>query len=81
MSEVATLITAIAAFIASSATLISVFINSRHIKEVKHEVKTGNSQTLAQLADARETRRIDDIQPDDRTDLENAHITEIGQEE
>ena len=44
------------------------------LKEVKDEVKSSNAQTLAQLADATETRRIDTIPPADRTPQERDHI-------
>lgn len=85
------LLTAIAALITASSVLASVFLNSRRIKvvdekvevvehkvdDVHTEIKTGNSQTLAQLADAVETRRIDDIPAKDRTPLEKSHLTEV----
>lgn len=73
MSEIAPILTALATLIIAIGTVM----NGRRIKEVKHEVKTGNSQTLAQLADAVETRRIDIIPPDDRTRLEQSHISEV----
>lgn len=72
MSEIAPIITAIAALIIAWGT----YKNGQKIKEVKEEVKTANSQTIAQLADADETRRIDLIPVKDQTKLEKAHLTE-----
>lgn len=94
MNETAALITALGTLITASAALASVIFNSKRIKTVDHkvevvdgkidevheEVKTGNSQTLAQLADAVETRRIDEIPVKDRTTLEKSHVRDIGGE-
>jgi hypothetical protein len=62
----AALITSIAVLITSIATLISVL-------RVRHEVRTGNAQTLGTLANAIETRRIDAIPTEDRTEIEKEH--------
>lgn len=78
MDNTATLITAIATLVTAFTALASVLINGRRIKEVKHEVTTGNSQTLAQLTDAIETRRIDEIPPKERTATEKSHIIEAA---
>lgn len=77
MSDTATLLTALATLITACTAFASVIINGRRIQEVKHEVKTGNSQTLAQLADAVETRRVDEIPKKDRTPLEQSHIADV----
>lgn len=76
MSDFANNVTAISALVTSGAVLISTMVNARRIKDVKHEVKTGNSQTLAQLADAVETRRVDKIPQKNRTRTERSHIKE-----
>lgn len=83
MSEPASVITAIATLITAVTALASVLINSRRLKhlssdveDVHTEVKTGNSQTMAQLADAQEGRRIDNIPVKDRTALEKSHLRE-----
>lgn len=70
MSEFAQIITAIGFLI----TAIGTVWNGRKITEVKDEVKTINSQTIAQLADADETRRIDKIPKDKQTLLEKSHL-------
>lgn len=70
MSEVAPIITALATLVIAIGTVI----NGRRIKEVKDEVKTGNSQTIAQLTDAAETRRIGHIPIEDQTPLEKSHV-------
>lgn len=70
MSEVAPIITAIATLVIAIGTVL----NGRRIKEVKEEVKTSNSQSIAQLADAVETRRIGHIPVKDQTPLEKSHI-------
>jgi hypothetical protein len=73
VNEFASIVTALALLVTSVGTVI----NGRRIKDVKHEVKTGNSQTLAQLADARESRRIDEIPLKDRTKIEKSHVKEM----
>jgi hypothetical protein len=50
---------------------------TRQIAEVKTEVKTANAQTIAQLADAAETRRVDEIEPNLRTPQERNHIHDV----
>lgn len=70
MSEFAQIITALGFLI----TAVGTVWNGRKITEVKAEVKTINSQTIAQLADADETRRIDKIPRGKRTKLEESHL-------
>jgi hypothetical protein len=72
MNDVAAIITAIALVI----NAIGTYLNGRRIVAVKEEVKTMNSQTIAELADASETRRIGKIPKMDRTKLEKSHIKE-----
>ena len=43
-------------------------------KEVLTEVKTANNKTLAQLADAVETRRIDAVPEGERTVSDQEHL-------
>lgn len=74
ITAIAFLVTALAALIGSLAN----YRNGRKIEAVKDEVKTANSQTLAQLADADETRRIDLLPPKDRTTLEKSHLTDAA---
>lgn len=47
------------------------------VGKVLKEVKTGNSQTLAQLSDAVESRRIRNIPLKKRTRLEKSHIADV----
>lgn len=72
--DVAGIITALAALIAALGS----FWNNRKLKQVGKEVKTLNSQTIAQLADADESRRIEKIPVKKRTPLEKSHLTEVG---
>lgn len=51
------------------------------VEEVKTEVKTGNAQSLAQLADKAESRRIDLIPAGDRTPVEVGHLHTVEQSE
>lgn len=44
--------------------------------EVKHEVKNGNSQTLAQLGTATERRRVGEIPEGERTAMETRSYAE-----
>jgi len=44
------------------------------VAEVKAEVKTANALKLGELADAAETRRVDDIPVAERTEAEQIHI-------
>lgn len=80
MNDIDSTITAIALLVASLGGLIGSLANWRNgkkIEAVKDEVKTANSQTLAQLADADETRRIDLKPLKDRTTLEKSHLTDV----
>lgn len=47
------------------------------VADVKREVTTGNASTLAQLADAQESRRISDIPTDDRSHDEAEHLADV----
>jgi hypothetical protein len=76
-------ISAIASIITALTALTSVLINAKRIKtvstkvdDVHTEVRTGNSQTMTQLADAQESRRINKIPPTKRTKLEKSHLTD-----
>lgn len=71
MSDLAAVITALAVLITAIGTW-------RDIKKVGKEVNTINSQTMAQLADANESRRIGKIPVKKRTALEKSHIKDVG---
>ena len=47
---------------------------ARKVDEVRHEVVTGNEQTLGQLGMRTETRRAEDIPHADRTAQEQRHV-------
>ena len=49
------------------------------VEAVKREVTTMNAQTLAQLSDANETRRIDKIPVGERTMGEKHHLVAVGE--
>lgn len=51
--------------------------DSHKLDAIKDEVHTANAQTLAQLADSEETRRIATIPAEDRTRQEQDHIRTI----
>lgn len=68
------MIAAISSAITSIASVIVSLANNRNIKKVEANVKTSNAQTLAQLADAVESRRIKMIPEQERTALEKGHI-------
>lgn len=51
--------------------------NGRKTDAVKREVTTGNAQTMAQLADKAETRRIDAVPPGDQTDADRDHLASL----
>lgn len=72
MDSLASVITSLAALVAAIGTI---WVNHR-VKKIDKEVKTINSQTIAELADADETRRIDKIPAGKRTPLEKSHIKE-----
>lgn len=81
MSDLPAVITAFALLM----TAIGTYLNGRQIKgvdrtvkEVGKEVKTLNSQTIAELADADESRRIEKIPKKKRTPLEKSHISDVG---
>ena len=54
----ATDVTAIAALVTAITLLISVFQNRRTIDKVHRAVKTSNGQTIAELVEAGEVRRV-----------------------
>jgi hypothetical protein len=47
------------------------------IKQVHEEVKTANALKLGELADATETRRVQNIPHEDRTQAEQEHIDAV----
>ncbi len=51
---------------------------NRNVTSVKEEVKTKNAQTIAELADADESRRIEPIPEAERTPLERSHMHETS---
>lgn len=74
------IISALAALVAAIGTII----NIKRIREVKTEVKdvhievkTANSLSIAELADAVETRRIDKIPKAEQTAGEKTHVIEV----
>lgn len=91
MSDIAQIITAIGALVTAVALLASTLLNARKIKvvdtkvdvvdtktdKVLTEIKTANSLTIAELADAVETRRIDKIPKGEQTTGEKTHIAEV----
>lgn len=51
------------------------------VEAVHEQVTTGNAQSIAQLADNQESRRIADIPMEDRTPMERGHIDLLGTEQ
>lgn len=79
---VAAVITACGALMGTvTATFMALRTLSRvekGVHEVHKEVTTLNGQTIAMLADATESRRIDLIPEEERTPTEVGHIEEFG---
>ncbi len=61
-----------------SGLLDSVDRLHNEVADVKKEVTTGNASTMAQLADAQESRRIGEIPINERTPGEDEHVKDIG---
>jgi hypothetical protein len=51
--------------------------NEKSTTAVHDEVKTINAQSIAQLADATETRRIEEIPVIDRSKMERSHMRSV----
>lgn len=73
-TDVAALIVAIAGLIASAGAAYAAVRGLHVAAKVHTEVKTMNGLSIAQMADATETRRVDEIKPVDRTAGEQEHI-------
>lgn len=76
-------ITAVASLIASltaTAAYLESRRNRRGLNRVEHEVTTLNGLTMANLADATETRRIEQVADDERTDRDRRHLRDIPPE-
>ena len=74
---IASLLGDVAQLILAVATLVTALIawSGRRIsQQVRTEVKTMNGLTMAQMADAGETRRVDAIATEDRTTAEQRHV-------
>lgn len=65
-----------AVLIALIGGLVSV-VNVALTLSVRSQVKTANAQSIAQLSDAAESRRIRAILPHLRTTMENDHIASV----
>lgn len=77
VSDVVTVIGVITTSIVGIITAIGTMRNRDQIRVVAKEVTTMNGQTLAMLADSAETRRVDLIHPQDRTQREDEHIESV----
>lgn len=74
LADTALIITALGTFVASVTGAIITVLSHKQIGDVKTEVKTMNGLTLAQMADANETRRIEHIRPSKRTHSDEQHM-------
>lgn len=74
MRDLALLVTAIGTAIAAIVAACASLVAALRIQNVHHEVKTMNELTLGQLGERRETRRIENVEPDDRTAQERRHM-------
>lgn len=79
-ADVITVIGVITTSIIGIITALGTLKNRDQINVVRKEVTTMNGQTLAMLADAGETRRIDLIPKVDQTAMETEHIASIEAE-
>jgi len=75
LADSALVITALGVFIATATGAWISFKTHQITIKTHTEVKTLNGLTLAQMADAEETRRVDLIAPADRTAAEQRHLT------
>lgn len=64
----------LAALIASAPPTIIGWRNKRTIDDTHRQVQTLNESTIGQLAANTETRRVEAIDHDDRTALEQRHV-------
>lgn len=76
-AEIITIIGVATTSVIGIITALGTLKNRDQIAVVRKEVTTMNGQTLAMLADANETRRVDDIPVADRTDMEADHIASV----
>lgn len=74
LSDTALVISAVGLFVTTTTAAVVSVLTFLLAKEVKTEVKTMNGLTIAQMADATETRRVDAIPPADRSEIEQEHI-------
>lgn len=77
ISAVSALITSVALLVTALGTFRRMKTVHRAVTETLAEVKTANSLSMANLADAEETRRVEKIPERLRTDVEKEHIGEI----
>lgn len=68
------------ALLATLALMVMIVRVNRTVNLVHHEVKTMNAQSIAEIADADETRRIEAIPLDDRTKIERSHMRSVEHE-
>lgn len=68
------LIAAIGSSIASVIAAAAGLVAARRTRRVEHEVRTMNELSLGQLGEAQETRRVEAIEPQDRTARETRHL-------
>lgn len=75
----------LSAVITSIATPIVVIFTTvwtnRKVEAVHKEVKTMNAQTIGELVDNTETRRVEDIPMEDRTWKERDHMHSVEKQE
>lgn len=77
VSEVITVIGVVTTSIIGVITALATLKNRDQIRVVAKEVTTMNGQTLAMLADSAETRRVDAIPVQHRTEREDQHIESV----
>jgi hypothetical protein len=80
MLDLAVLVAAFGTAIASVIAAVAALVAARGTRQIKHEVRTMNEMTMGQYAEASETRRIEDIAPENRTAKEGRHmVTDAAQ--
>jgi len=71
------LLTVLLTFMVSVGTAVLAFRTNKVVNEVKLQVTTSNGSSVAELADARETRRVSSIPPLERTVAEYVHLAVV----
>lgn len=76
-TSAAALISAIAGLLTAVALLVSVLHNGRGIGQANDQLRTANDLTLGRASDQAETRRVDEMPEEHRTEEERQHLADV----